>query len=255
MALTAEALGPLTEDTLLGGRVRLLQPERGYRVSTDAVLLAAAVPARAGQSVLELGSGGGGALLCLAARVEGLSLEGLEREWAWPELAAQNAHLNGVALQVHLGDVSAPPGALKRRSFDHVMANPPYYPDAASMAASDALRDRAHRADVALAAWVRTGLARLRPGGWLTMIQRTERLPEILSALVGPAGDVSVLPLAGRRDRDAKRVIVRARKGVRGPFRLAQPFVLHAGAVHVTDGDDFTPEAAAVLREGAGLPL
>ena len=36
----------VTEDALLGGRVRLLQPARGYRVAIDAVLLAAAMALR-----------------------------------------------------------------------------------------------------------------------------------------------------------------------------------------------------------------
>ena len=34
-----------TEDKLLGGRVRLVQPRTGYRAAMDAVLLAAAIPA------------------------------------------------------------------------------------------------------------------------------------------------------------------------------------------------------------------
>ncbi len=81
---------------------------------------------------------------------------------------------------------------------------------------------------------------------------RAEGLPEILTALAGRAAGV-VLPLAARPGRDAKRVIVRARKGGRSPFRLAAPLVLHAGAAHLADGDDHTPQARAILREAAAL--
>ncbi|MBF0393554.1 MAG: methyltransferase, partial [Alphaproteobacteria bacterium] len=58
-----------TDDTLLDGRVRLRQPTHGYRAAIDPVFLAAAVPAGAGQRVLDAGCGAGAALLCLCARV------------------------------------------------------------------------------------------------------------------------------------------------------------------------------------------
>ncbi|MDT8344261.1 MAG: methyltransferase, partial [Thermohalobaculum sp.] len=109
--MTAAGFGALTEDRLLGGRVRLLQPGAGYRAATDPVLLAAAVPARPGERVLELGIGAGAATLCLAARVAGLVHAGLEIQPDYLALAARNAALNGVALVLFEGDVAAPPAA------------------------------------------------------------------------------------------------------------------------------------------------
>jgi tRNA1(Val) A37 N6-methylase TrmN6 len=106
-----------------------------------------------------------------------------------------------------------------------------------------------------LAAWLKAGLARLRPGGWLTVIHRAERAPELLRGLDGPAGSIRLLPLVPREGRDAGRVIVAARKGAKGPFRLLSPLVIHAGPAHVRDEDDFSPGAAAVLRGAAALAL
>ncbi len=246
--------GALTEDRLLGGRVRLSQPEVGYRAATDPVLLAAAVPARAGERVLELGCGAGAALLCLAARVPGLALTGLEIQPAYLALARENAAANGVAARLVAGDVAAMPAPLRNESFDQVLFNPPYHP-ADHLGSPDAGRDRAHREAVPLGAWVAAGLARLRPKGRLTLIHRAERLAEILAALAGPAGEIAVKPLVARAGRDAKRVIVTARKGVRGPLRLAPPLVLHAGPAHLADRADPTPEAHAILAEAAPLPI
>ena len=256
-AAAAEAVPPVetAEDRLLGGRVRLLQPVRGYRAATDPVLLAAAVPARPGESVLELGCGAGATLLCLAARVPRLGLAGLEREPVYAALAVRNAELNGVAAEIVEGDVAAMPAVLRARSFDQVMLNPPFHAHAASQPAANRLRDRAHRADLPLATWLGAGLARLRPGGRLTLIHRAEAVPEILAALAGRAGAVAVKPLVARAGRDAKRAIVLATKGARGPFRLAAPLVLHAGPAHLADGDDFAPETAAILRDAAALPV
>lgn len=251
MALSA---GPLTEDLLLGGRVRLSQPVAGYRAATDPLLLAAAVPARAGETVLELGLGAGAAALCLAARVQGVVLTGVEIQPEYAALARANAAANGVSLEVVEGDVAALPAALRARRFDHVMMNPPFH--AHGLASPVEGRDRAHReGEAGVGAWISAAVARARPRGRVTLIHRAERLPEILAALSGPAGEIAVLPLAARGGRAAKRVIVTARTQMRGPFRLLAPLVLHEGAAHSADGDDFTAAARAILRDGAALSL
>ena len=66
--MTAEP-ATVSEGTLLGGRVKLRQPVAGYRVAIDPVFLAAAVPATAGDRILDIGCGAGAASVCLAARV------------------------------------------------------------------------------------------------------------------------------------------------------------------------------------------
>jgi tRNA1(Val) A37 N6-methylase TrmN6 len=250
------------EDRLLGGRVRLIQPLKGYRAATDPVLLAAAVSARRGERVLDLGCGAGAAAFCLAARVPGLELHGLEIQPAYLALAHDNARLNGVAITLHEGDVAAVPRALRQLVFDHVMVNPPYHAETA-IASPVAGRDMAHRegahregageAGARLGDWIAAGLARLKPKGWLSVIHRAERAPELLRLLDGPAGAIALLPLAPRAGREAGRVIIRARKGAKAPFRLLPPLVLHAGSAHVRDEDDFSPEAAAILRDAAAL--
>ena len=48
-------MNPPVANGFLGGRLRLWQPARGYRSGADAVMLAAACPARPGERVLELG--------------------------------------------------------------------------------------------------------------------------------------------------------------------------------------------------------
>jgi len=241
------------EDVLLGGRVRLRQPLQGYRAATDPVLLAAAMPARPGERVLDLGCGAGAAAFSLAARVPGLELHGLDIQPAYLALARENAGLNRVAITLHEGDVAALPPALRQISFDHVMVNPPYYPQSA-LASPVAGRDRARReGGVAFADWIGAGLARLKPKGWLTVIHLAERAPELLRLLDGPAGAIALLPLVSRTGRDAGRVIIRARKGARAPFRLLAPLVLHAGSAHVRDEDDFSPEAVVVLRDAGAL--
>lgn len=238
----------LRRDHFLGGRVAALQPLEGYRSSTDAVFLAAAVPARAGQSVLDLGCGAGVAGLCLVARVPGVLVTGVEVQPDYAALAA----LNG--LNVVIADLVDLPADLRAQSFDHVMANPPYF-DPADTKAQDAGRDVAQREVTPLGLWIDCGLRRLAPRGLITLIHRTERLPEMLAALSGRAGEIRVLPLVPRTGRVAGRVIVQARKGARGPFCLLPGLIVHEGPAHDRDRDSFTPAASDILRGGKSLTL
>ena len=244
----------LTRDGFLGGRLAILQPREGYRAATDPVLLAAAVPARAGQSVLELGCGAGVAALCLLWRVPGAAATGVERQAAYAALARRNADLNGLPLAVEEADLTRLPPALRARDFDHVLANPPYFPAGGGTPARDPGREAAQREETPLDLWCDAGLRRLRPGGSFTLIQLAERLPELLRALSG-RGSVCVLPVVPRAGRPAGRVIVQVVKGGRAPFRLLSPLVVHAGEFHRADADDYSPEARAILRDGAPLLL
>jgi tRNA1Val (adenine37-N6)-methyltransferase len=245
------AADQLSDDKFLSGRLRLLQPLKGYRAATDPVLLAAACPAVAGQSVLDLGCGAGAAALCLGLRVPGLELAGLELQPAYADLARQNAARNGIALEVHEGNLTRMPQPL-RRDFDHVIANPPYYP-AGGSPSPDPGRATAMQVATPLSDWVSAATRRLRPGGWLTLICGADGLPEVLAAMGTKLGSGAVLPLAAREDRPALRIILQARKGGRAAFRLLAPFVIHAGSAHDGDRESYSPAANAVLRDGADL--
>ena len=216
------------------------------------VLLAAFVPARPGERVLDLGCGAGTAALCLAARVPGLDLHGLELQPDYADLARRNAAENGLA--AHRPRRRPPPSARRapppassttcsptRRS---TAATPPR--------AADPGRDRAHREDDAtLADWIAAGLRRLAPGGRLVLVHRADRLDEILAALSARAGAIEVLPIASRAGRPASRVLVRARKDRAGPLTLWPPLTFHDGSSHTRDGRVvYCRSAEAVARHG-----
>lgn len=248
-----DAAEEATLDAFLGGRLRLLQPARGFRSGLDAMLLAASVPASPGDSALELGCGAGAVILALGTRVPGLALAGLEIQPRYAALARENAALNALPLDLHEGDVAAPPPALRARAFDHVLLNPPYYDRASSTRAADPGRDLAHGGAVPLAVWLSLAARRLRPGGTLTLIQRAARLPDLLAALPATLGSAEVLPLAPREGQPAAMLLLRARKGGRAPFRLLAALEIH-GPRPGPDGKDFAPWAVALLRDGAALP-
>lgn len=242
----------LTEDRLLGGRIRLRQPESGYRVAIDPVFLAAAVPVEPQQLVLDAGCGSGAAMLALAARVPSCRVIGIELQRELVRLAGDNIILNGMEnrLSVMLGDLLRPPPRLSFGAFDHVMANPPFNERARAPAPplpGKAAATTEGKAD--LAAWVRFALAMARAKGTVTFIHRADRVDDLLGQIAGHAGEVVIFPLWAGAGKPASRVLVRARKQSAAPARLAAGLVLHE-----PDGR-FTAEAEAVLRDGAGIDL
>lgn len=243
----------LTSDKFLDGRLIINQPRNGYRAGVDPVLLAACVPAKPGQSVLELGCGAGVASMCLGWRVRGLVQFGVELQADYAQLARQNAGQNKIELQVFDGDLKKLPAQLREISFDHVIANPPYFQRNRGSSAADPGRDIALAGQTPLVDWIDTATRRLRPGGYMTVIQRSERLGDVLRAVDERMGSVRVQPLAPRIGRAAELVIVQARKGGRGAMKLAAPIVLHVGERHLSDGESYTAEIRAVLREGAEI--
>ncbi|ROT99358.1 tRNA1(Val) (adenine(37)-N6)-methyltransferase [Histidinibacterium lentulum] len=253
--MTSTSDAELTRDAFLGGRLHLWQPRRGFRAGVDAILLAAAVPARAGECVLELGCGAGAAVLALLARVPGAVATGVEVQPDYAALARRNALEARLPLDVVEADLARLPPAVRGRSFDHVMMNPPYFAAETGTGSADPGRDTALRGDTPLPVWIDAGLRRLRPGGRLTAIQRIERLPEMLSALDARIGSVAVAPLQPRAGRPPQLFLLSGKKGGRAPFRMTPPTVLHEGARHETDAEDYAPAVAAALRDGAALAL
>jgi tRNA1(Val) A37 N6-methylase TrmN6 len=249
---TPEDGSPLSEDSLLGGRVRLRQPVEGARASIDPVFLAAAVPVEPGQLVLDIGCGTGAAMLCVAAREPQCRVTGLERQRELVRIAGDNVILNGMEsrVSVMVGDLLQPPPRISAGAFDHVIANPPYLERARANEASNPARAEATiEGDADFGDWVRFALSMAKSKGTVTFIHRADRIDAVLGQIAGRAGEVVVFPLWPGLGRPATRILVRARKQVASPARLAVGLVLHEA-----DGR-FSVAAEAVLRGGEALQL
>ena len=248
VASTAESAPEIVENALLGGRVRLLQPAKGYRAGMDAALLAAACDAAPGDRVIEAGCGAGAVLMQIAARRPGVRLTGLERDPAMAALARRNATLNGADAAVVEGDVARGFRALDLPVFDRAVSNPPFFDDPGALRAPAPGKTGAWMADDGLGAWTRFLLKSVREGGRIVVIHRADRLADLLAGLGETAGSFAIRPVHAFADEPAKRVLVQAIKTGKAPLRLLPPLVLHA-----RDGAKHTAEAEAVLRGEAAL--
>lgn len=244
-----------TEDGLLDGRVRLIQPKVGYRAGMDAALLAAAVDAQPGERALEAGCGAGAALFQAAFRAPEASFVGVERDEQALQLAGRNVALNGMDARViaRMGDIGQGFAALGflapgEPPFDLAFANPPFYDDPRTLRAPHPGKQAAWMAETGLDSWTRFLLKAVREGGRVIMIHRAERLLDVLALFSGQAGSMQVRAIHPYADEAAKRVLVRAVKGGKAPLALLPPLVLHdrSGAKH-------TAEAEAILRGEANL--
>jgi tRNA1(Val) A37 N6-methylase TrmN6 len=241
-----ETAAPVTEDRMLGGRMLLRQPAKGYRAGLDAALLAAACDARPGDAVIDAGCGVGAVMLAAAMRRPGVRFVGVERDGAALALARANIAANGLSDRVEAleGDVSAPCAA----RFDAALCNPPFFDDAGAIRGPHPAKRGAFLAEPGLGAWTRFLLAAVRDGGTITLIHRAERLADILALLGGKAGSFQVRPVHPFADEPAGRVLVRAVRGGRAPLQLLPPLVLH-----VRGQGGHSPAAEAILRGEAGL--
>ena len=250
----AETFGnlPCTDDAFMGGMLSLLQPKRGFRAGADSILLAGAVSAGSGGTVLDVGSGVGAIGLAVARRLPEVSVVCLEIQQALSALAGENAVRNGLdeRSQIVCGDLAKPPLAVKERTFDSVVSNPPYYETSRSRPSSGASRTLARReSHVPLPEWIDFCLRRTKPGGTTTLIHLTARLDEVLVRLQPRAGGIVIFPLWPQPGKEAKRVIVQSTKGSVAPLRIASGLVLH------DEDGNYTARADAVLRHGAALDL
>ncbi|MFD2206095.1 tRNA1(Val) (adenine(37)-N6)-methyltransferase [Kiloniella antarctica] len=241
----------LTEDEFIGGKVKVFQPAKGYRAGIDAVLLAATVETKPGTKILDLGCGVGTAGLCLMGRVSDVEVTGLELQSVLYEIAEKNRIVNNFKDRWSLiqADLLHLPKDLALGTFDQVICNPPFMPKGTSHASPDPIKLLAnHEGEASLRDWMLAALKLVKPKGAVTIVHRADRLDEILSIFrEKKAGAIEVLPLWPYAGHPAKRVVVRARRGV------SKPMLITAGQVlHERDGS-YTPEIQGALRMGEAL--
>jgi tRNA1(Val) A37 N6-methylase TrmN6 len=251
----SEPASDVTEDAFLGGKLRLRQPKSGHRAGHDAMLLAAATPARSGDRVVDFGAGVGAAGLAVAVRVAGVRPVLVEADARLAQMAEANAVGNGIAAETHVLDVTS--GAesfasvgLVPDSVDVVLMNPPFNDASRHRASPNRAREMAHVAAAeTLEGWIHASRRILKSGGNLVMIWRADGIAQLLAALGRGFGSLMILPVHPDAASPAIRVLVRATKGGRAPTRLLAALVLNDEAAYPT------PDAQRILAGEGRLPL
>ena len=249
-----------TIDRLLGGRIEIEQPRKGWhRAGLDALFLAAVVPDHATGLVVDLGAGVGTAGMAAAARVPGIEVMLVEREPQALELARANLRRPANAAfaercRVIEADVAEPmalreKAGLGREIAAHVLINPPFFAPKTVRSSPSAARAEAHVLEPGgLDDWARAAVSILEPRGRLTLIFRGDGLGDVLAALADRVGEIAIFPLFPRDGLAAHRLIVSGVKGSR-----AAPRILPGMVLHPSGSGRYRPEAEAILRGERGL--
>ncbi|HEY3222576.1 MAG TPA: methyltransferase [Pseudolabrys sp.] len=246
----------ISEDAVLGGRLRLRQPLRGHRFGHDAILLAAATGARGGEHAVDLGAGVGAAGLALAARVPDLRVSLLEIDRRLSELAASNARLNHLdgRVRAYAVDVeivaSLTAAGFAAGTIDRVLMNPPFHDARRQNVSPDPGRRLAHVGEPGLLRrWIATAAWLLKSEGVLTLIWPADGLDKVTGELRPAFGALGVQSVLPRPTAPAIRVLARAVKFGRGTQMDYAPLSLN------DEHGEPTEAAEDVLRGGNTLTI
>lgn len=115
-------------DSLNDRGLAVIQPEKGYRFSMDAVLLSHFARLRKNERAADLGTGCGVIPLLLVSREPTLSIDAVELDEAAADRAERSVRGNALegSIRVVQGDLRHLPEALPRAAFSLVICNPPY---------------------------------------------------------------------------------------------------------------------------------
>lgn len=236
----------ITQNDFLGGKIKLLQYQTGYRATSDSVFVSAAVQAKSGDTILDVGTGTGVILFCLSARIPHLQMTGIDTQTELLELANQNNLINKQNINWIHEDIATENSKIHRRQFHHVVTNPPFYRE-------DIIRQNQQTAtafhqSINLETWIRYCIKHIRPKGTFTMIHRPEALTEILTVLSQTAlGGIEILPIYSKTNQNANRIIIRGVLGSKKQLLILSPFITH------TTNNKYTQEAEDILRNGKSL--
>lgn len=233
---------------MLGGEVKIIQPQGGYRFSLDPLLLTAFadIPTRA--TVADLGAGSGVIPLLLARGGKGRAFVGFEVQAQAAERAARSVALNGLCGQIRIvcADVRALPEEFAAGSFAAVVTNPPYRKPASGRVAPGAERGLArHELAGGLTDFLRAGSFLLNNGGRFFIVYLVERLAELLDEMRTFRLEPKRLRLVHSRCGEAaKLVLVEGRKNARSGIKIEAPLILYREG----SGRDYTEEMQLLLK-------
>ena len=239
-----------TCDAILGGKVRIVQPRRGYRFSVDSILLARFASVRARDRILELGAGTGVISLTIAALQHPREIVALEIQSDLAAIIRRNAKLNGIeTIRTIAGDLRNPDdAAIERESFDLVIANPPYRASNAGRISPHQARQIARAEALAtLEDFVAAASRYARRGGRVAFVFAADRSAELIAMLrdhhLEPKRIRFVHPYA---DAVATTILIEARKNGGIEVAIEPPLIMfEAPGVYSREGRAMLDDVAS----------
>lgn len=235
-----------TRDAFFGGRFHAFQPRDGFRAGTDTLFLAASVPAKSGESVLELGAGSGVGLLALGVRVSGLSLWGAELVAANADRANRNLDAAGLEGEVICGDIFTSTHEILKKQYDRVFMNPPFFDHDRHSAPYNPDRVEAHILKGKIGDWIDAGLKRVRAKGTLSVIFPTDFLENIIRKIPSHCA-IEMMPIQSKKRTPAKRMLFLIKK------QSKEATILHPALIMNEKSDGLADTGEQIARHGLSI--
>ncbi len=218
-------------DDLQRNGFRIIQNPEKFCFGMDAVLLSGFVRARAGDVLLDLGTGTGIIPILLAAKTECAHLTGLEIQEESADMARRSVALNGLSERIHIrtGDIKEADRYFPSASFDEITCNPPYMIGQHGLTNPGEPKAIArHEILCTLEDVVRVTAKLLKPGGRFFLVHRPFRLAEIMTTLsqykLEPKRMRLVYPFV---DKEPNMVLLESVRGGRSRLSVEKPLIIY----------------------------
>ncbi len=225
-----------TFDEILNGKLKIFQPKKGYRVGTDAIILAASINPKKGD-LLDLGSGVGAISLAVLCSTKNVKIFAVEKDQLSFELLKENIKINGFDNYIVplFNDIRKLPNELKG-CFDYVFSNPPFHKKNKNISFYNRKNLGYYDDNISLSKWIEIAVWACRIKGRITLIVRTDRADEVIVTLKKmKVGEIILFPIYSFLGDKAVRVIITGRLGVDGGMAILNGFTLYNENGTLTD--------------------
>lgn len=219
-----------TLDDLIINDMKIIQPRQGYRFSLDAVLLAHFPDLNKVNYIVDLGTGNGVIPLLLAQRTTA-RITGVEIQENMVQRACRSIKLNSLEAQIEIinADIKKIDDYLPGGCADLVLSNPPFWRKGEGRVSKNSEEATArHELSLNLGELIERAQYLLRPGGRLVIIQRADRLQEIMQLFTANKLAAKRLRIIHALDyKEAKLVLLEGEKNSRSGLTILPPLIIY----------------------------
>lgn len=224
-------MNSLTTDSFFDGKLHIKQQAVGYRFSIDAVVLADHASPRAGDRLLDLGTGCGIIPLILAHRHPDIRVYGIEIQDELADLAVSNINHNHMQdrITVLRRDMRKLKPEMIGGPVDLIVCNPPYRQPNSGRLNPDQQRAVArHELTVNLMEVLQTVRRMLRTAGRFVIIYTAERIAELLAQMRLDGIEPKYMrTIHSHLEDEAKLILVDGVMGARPGVKIGPPLIVY----------------------------
>lgn len=243
-------------DKFLNGSILVEQLIQGGRSGSDTILLSASVPAKPGETILEIGTGNGTAAIALAKQIINLRILAIDIDPINLDIAKRNVILNKLSENIQTlnedilkKDIKFNINQEEIKSFDHIFMNPPYFDINKIVIPRSDQNKIAKSANFNLIdGWLDISIKLLKHNGTITIINKVSNLDQIMRKL-SKYGSLIILPLVAHQNKEADRMIINFKMGSKSNTRILNAVVLHE------EGGEYSNDVEEVLRGRARIDI